>query len=95
MEEKKYPTFEEEESVGMAAEPMEATTVARKVNGTVHVHDELDDIDWSNYPIFGPKTLEEAIARIDKSWEERNDPSKWMSSEQMWDMLYEKYPWLR
>lgn len=95
MEEKKYPTFEEEESVGMAAEPMEGTAVARKVNGTVHVHDELDDIDWSNYPIFGPKTLEEAIARIDKAWEERNDPSKWMSSEQMWDMLYEKYPWLR
>ena len=46
-------------------------------------------------PIFGPKTIEEAINRVDQAWAERNDPNKWITSEQMWNRLYEKYPWLR
>lgn len=63
--------------------------------GVVAVHDEIDDLDWDRMPIFGPKTLDEAIARIDQAWEDRNDPSKWMTSEQMWNHLYEKHPWLK
>lgn len=95
MEEKKYPTFEEEDPTGMVAEPMEAVHVANKRSGIVHVHDELDDIDWDNYPIFGPKTQEEAIDRIEKAEAEINDPTRWVPSEELDRMLYEKYPWLR
>lgn len=95
MEENKYPTFEEDDSVGMVSEPIEAMAVDSKVNGMTYVHDELDDIDWRNYPIFGPKTMDEAIARIEKAEAEKNDPTKWMTSEQMWKMMHEKYPWLR
>lgn len=61
----------------------------------VAVHDEIDDLDWDRMPIFGPKTIEEAINRVDQAWAERNDPNKWITSEQMWNRLYEKYPWLR
>lgn len=59
------------------------------------VDEEIDDLDWDRMPIFGPKTEDEAIARIEQAWEDRNDPSKWMTSEQMWNHLYEKHPWLR
>ena len=64
-------------------------------SGVVTVHDEIDDLDWDRTPIFGAQSEEEAIARVDQAWEDRNDPSKWMTSEQMWNHLYEKYPWLR
>ena len=65
-------------------------------NGTSGiVHDEIDDLDWSHYPHLGAKTAEEAIARIEKAWEDRNDPTKWTTSEQMWNRLYTQYPWLR
>ena len=65
-------------------------------NGTSGiVHDETDDLDWSHFPHLGAKTTEEAIARIEKAWEDRNDPTKWTTSEQMWNRLYSQYPWLR
>jgi len=95
MEEKRYPTFAEEESVGIAAEPTASAAVTDMHSGVAHVQDELDGIDWDSYPIFGPQTQDEAIARIDTAWEDRNDSNKWMTSEQMWDMIYQKYPWLR
>ena len=95
MEKKKYPIFEEDNSVGMASEPMETMAVDSKHIGMSHVHDDLDNVDWSDYPIFGPKTLDEAMARIEKAEAEKNDPTKWMSSEELDSVLFEKYPWLR
>jgi hypothetical protein len=50
---------------------------------------------FKSMPIFGPKTLDEAKTRINQAWEDRNAPSKWMTSEQMWNRLYDKFPWLR
>jgi len=94
-EEKRYPILEEEEGMVTACEPMEAVAVSGSQSGVVYVDDELDDLDWSKYPFLGPKTEDEAIARIDKAWEERNDPTKWITSVQMWGQIYEKYPWLR
>lgn len=90
MEEKKHPIFEEE-SVGMVSEPI-GTAVATE---TCLVDDADEDLDWDKFPILGPKTEEEAIARIDK-FEERlaKGEVKWYSSEEVDKMLYEKYPWL-
>ena len=92
MEEKKHPIFEEEESVGMVSEPI-GTAVATE---TCRVDDADEDLDWDKFPILGPKTEEEAIARIDK-FEERlaKGEVKWYSSEEVDKMLYEKYPWLK
>ncbi len=94
-EKKRYPTFEEEKSVGMAAEPIETAAVATKHSNTPHVHDELDDIDWDNYPIFGAKTQEEALSRIKQAEADKNDSTKWVTSEELDRILFEKYPWLR
>ena len=98
MEEKRYPKLEEEESVGMVSEPV-ATAVAPETQSTNVVtddHDWIDDLDWDKFPILGPKTEEEAIARIDKFEEElAKGEVKWISSEEAWKQLHEKYPWLR
>lgn len=77
-----------------ANEPV-AAPIADCQDSMVLMHDEIDDLDWDRMPIFGPKTLDEAKARINQAWEDRNDPSKWMTSEQMWNRLYDKFPWLR
>lgn len=92
MEEKRHPIFEEEEGVGMVSEPV-ATAVAPETQST---GDIIDDLDWDRFPILGPKTEEEAIARIDK-FEEKlaKGEVKWISSEEMDRQLYEEFPWLR
>ena len=79
----------------LASEPIEAAASTSYSGGVTAVHDEIDDLDWDRMPIMGAKTIEEAIARVDQAWTDRNDPSKWMTSEQMWNHLYEKYPWLK
>ena len=102
MEEKRYPEIEEEEKVGMCSEPMAdpipdyMSSASRLADGVTEVHDWIDDLDWDRLPILGPKTEEEAIARIDK-FEERlaKGEVKWISSEEAWAQLHNKYPWLR
>lgn len=96
MEEKRHPEFEEEESVGMVSEPVTTATVAQTADDITEDHDWIDDLDWDKFPILGPKTEEEAIARIDR-FEERlaKGEVKWYSSEEVDKMLYEKYPWLK
>jgi hypothetical protein len=70
--------------------------VAQTADRITEDHDWIDDLDWDRFPILGPKTEEEAIARID-NFEEKlaKGEVKWISSEDAWKQLYEKYPWLR
>ena len=85
-----------EEQSSKASEPLAAAPISgNAISGVVSVHDDIDDLNWDHYPIFGPKTAEEAITRVNQAWEDRNDPSKWRTSEDMWNQIYEKYPWLR
>ena len=101
MEEKRYPEIEEEEKVGMCCEPMAdpipdyVSSTSRLADGVTEVHDWIDDLDWDSLPILGPKTEEEAIARIERAEAELDDSSKWVTSEQMWAELHQKFPWLR
>ena len=101
MEEKRYPQIDEEQGIDMCCEPVaEAvqdyeTLTTRRPDGTVEVHDWIDDLDWDRLPILGPKTLEEAIARIEQAEKDLDDPTKWVTSEQMWAELHKKFPWLQ
>jgi hypothetical protein len=97
MEEKNYQQFEEKENTGIASEPSVAVqnVGVGSYTGAVTIHDEIDDLDWGRCPILGPKTLEEAVARIEKAESEIDDPTKWTASEQMWDEMHQKFPWLQ
>lgn len=104
MEEKRYPEFEEEKSVGMVCEPVigAANAFTTYDNGGMAYDDDiasdenLDEIDWNRLPSHGPFSEEEAIARIDR-FEERlaKGEVKWYTSEEVDRILYEKYPWLK
>lgn len=103
MEEKRYPTIEEVDDgeyqssgIDMACESPAAVAVETKpADGITEVHDWIDDLDWDRFPSLGPFSEEEAIARIEEAERDLNDPSKWISSEQMWERLYNRFPWLR
>lgn len=96
MEEKRYPTIEDE-GVIKAGEPIVAPVPdSVYANGVVDVYDEADDEVWDRIPSMGPFSDEEAIARIDRFEEEMaKGEVNWISSEEAWAQLYEKYPWLR
>ena len=103
MEEKRYPTIDEVDDgeyqssgIDMACEsPATVAVETRPTDGITEVHDWIDDLDWDRFPSLGPFSEEEAIARIEEAERDLNDPSKWISSEQMWERLYERFPWLR
>ena len=98
MEEKRYPILEEEESIGMVYEPaaVALATDPKSAGGITTVHDWIDDLDWDKFPSFGPSSEEEALSRIDRFEEElKKGQVKWVSSEQAWAQLYERFPWLR
>ena len=98
MEEKRYPHIDEEESVGKVSEPVAEAAIdyPRSIDGITEVHDWIDDLDWDKYPILGPASEEEAIARI-QEFEERLEKGevKWVTSDEVTLHLYEKFPWLR
>ena len=97
MEEKRYPQIDEEQGIDMCCEPVaEAVSSAKQsVDGITEVHDWIDDLDWDRLPILGPKTKEEAIARIEQAERDLDDPTKWVTSEQLWAELHKKFPWLQ
>jgi len=97
MEEKRYPAVEEENFGGKVSEPITAPVPdTMSVDSMTEDHDWIDDLDWDKFPSFGPFSDEEAIARIDRFEERlRKGEVKWTSSEQVWEELYSKYPWLR
>ena len=98
MEEKRYPIMEEETGMDVACEPVAAVTaepMTMTIDNETAEHDWIDDLDWDRFPSFGPFSEEDAIARIEEAERDLEDPSKWITSEQMWERLYNKYPWLR
>ena len=99
---KPYPQIDEEQVTDMCCEPVAepvadyAVSASSQANGHSEVHDWIDDLDWDRLPILGPKSEEEAIARIDR-FEEKlaKGEVKWYSSDEVDKILCEKFPWLR
>ena len=99
MEEKEYPTFDEEENVGKVNEPVvEYKATGSGYEGAVVDDDPIMSDDYD--PGIGPYTMEELNARIDEAEvfiekAEKGDWSDWVSSEEMTARLYQQFPWLR
>ena len=56
--------------------------------------EELDNLDWSKFPSFGPFSEEEAIARIEEAEKDLDDPSKWIRIDDIRAELRKRHPWL-
>lgn len=106
MEEKRYPEIEEEDGGGLvAAEPAVVYgTREYSHSGITYMGEEAEKIDSIPLGAFGfytddPEVFEQRVAEIEADMDEVDagieDPEKWISSEQMWAELYQKYPWLR
>ncbi len=87
--------LKDKEAKGHTASEPDAELATQHHDGVHYVNDEIDDLNWDSMPVFGAKNIDEAKARINQAWEDRNNPSKWATSEQMWNRLSKKYPWLR
>ena len=96
MEEKRYPQFDEEEGKDIVSEPfLEPVVDMPQSVGATAVHDWIDDLDWDRLPILGPKTPEEAIARIDKFEEElAKGEVKFVRVDDLHAELKKLHPWL-
>ena len=103
MKEKSYPTFEEEESVGMVSEPATGAVAAfttydggdATYDDDVASDEDLDKLDWDRFPSFGPFSEEEAIARIDRFEEQlAKGEVKWIRIDDIHAELKKLHPWL-
>ena len=106
-EEKKYPVYDEEDGFGCmsAKEPAARyATMERDSSGVAYMGEDAEKIDRIPLGMFGfytddPEVFEQRVAEIEADMDEVDagieDPEKWISSEQMWAELYQKYPWLR
>lgn len=57
--------------------------------------EELDNLDWSKFPSFGPFSEEEAIARIDEFEKELAEGKvKWIRIDDIHAELKKLHPWL-
>ena len=107
MDKKRYQTIEEKDGYGSmaAAEPVMAYAINRPVSsGIVYMNEEAEKIESIPLGLFGfytddPEIFEKRVAEIEADMDEVDagieDSEKWISSEQMWTELYQKYPWLR
>ena len=87
--------MEQKDDVWMATEPNVAqATVANRHNPIHIVHDEIDDLDWNKFPIFGPRSEEEAIARIEQVEAEIDNPNKWIQIDDLHAELKRIHSWL-
>jgi len=95
MEEKRYPQFDDEESKDVVSEPLAEPVVDMHQSVSVTAtHDGIEDLDWDRLPILGPKTEEEAIARIEEAERNLDDPSKWVRVDDLHAELKKLHPWL-
>ena len=102
MEEKKYPTFEEEEGIGMCCEPAVSAYTATG-SGYANTLAEPEE-DLFQIPVgklgFYTEDMEEFEARIDEieteiKRAEQGDESDWLTAEEFDMELKKEFSWLR
>ena len=92
-DEKRYPNKEFESM--MASEPAAGYAMAPQEPVEFLDEPEILDYNFQDEDFGYPRTIQELQAALDLADEERNDPSKWVSSIEFHQRLGEKYPWLR
>lgn len=81
-----------DEVVDMVSEPAAVYTTSRSSynRGPRPYEDNFNDVDFGY-----ARSLEELNAALEEAEADRNDPTKWITSEEFHDHVESKYPWLR
>ena len=104
MEDKKYPILEDDGCMSAAEPAVAYATQEQASTGIAYIDEEAEKIDRIPLGMFGfytddPEVFEQRVAEIEADMDEVDagieDPEKWITPEQMWSDLYQKYPWLR
>jgi hypothetical protein len=102
MEEKKYPVFEEEESIGMCCEPtVSAYTATGSGSANMLAEPEKDllqrPVERLGFYTEDPEEFEARIAEIETELEraEQGDETDWLTAEEFDLELKKEFSWLR
>ena len=99
-EEDKISRLERDNACLRASEPSAASMAdaatydGMSCDDDIASDEELDNLDWSKFPSFGPFSEEEAIARIEEAEKDLDDPSKWIRIDDIRAELRKRHPWL-
>jgi hypothetical protein len=76
-------------------EDLQITSAAEPASALLAYDTEVTDEDYSfKGKDFGyPQTLEELEVELQQAEQERNDASKWCSSEEFWNEIKKEFPW--
>ena len=78
--------------VGVVSEPAASYAVKGYPDNDSAIEEEYDFLDKD----FGyARSLEELNTALEEAEAERNDPTKWITSEEFHERVESKYPWLR
>ena len=81
-----------EEGFGMVSEPAATYTTSRP---SVKRRPKPCDENFNDVDFGYARSLEELNAALEEAEADRNDPTKWITSEEFHDRVESKYPWLR
>ena len=94
MEEKRYPVIEDvDDGSCIAAEPAVAYTESPRV--TYLNQEKPFDYPQDYDPGFGPYSVEEMNARIDKVELDRSNPERWIRVDDFWEAMQKEHLWLK
>jgi len=102
MEEKRYPKYDEDESVGMCSEPVADNCLATD-SGYANTLLEIDD-DMSHVLVgrlgFYTEDVEELEARMaeieaEVDSAEQGDEKDWLTAEEFSQQMMKEFPWLK
>ena len=89
---KGYPLIEEEDgSIMIASEPSPVAVISSSRD--TEKSDEGYNPEYGFAPLGFPHTIKELEQDLLEAEEERNDSSKWCSSEEMWADIKKTFPW--
>ena len=95
MEEKRYPTVEEEDGYGCMT--AEEPAVAYAANQAALSLNERILFEYPNDydPGIGPYSIREMNERIDRVERDRNNPDKWVRVDDFWAAMRKEHLWLQ
>ena len=88
---KPYPRPEEESGIDSACEPIAMAARSDYHRMDTVSSDEVDSLDWNQFPMLGPKSQAEAVSRVEQI---EKEGCKWVTIDHLHQELKNRHPWL-